>query len=92
MVKVIGSPEQPFAVGVTVIVAITVDAPVLVAVKEGISPGPPAASPIVGSLFVHVNVVPATGPVNGIIAVVAPLQYVALLTGSTDGVWFTIIL
>jgi len=74
MVKVIGGPGQPLAVGVTVIVATTMVAPMLVAMNEGISPVPLAASPMVGSLFVQSNVVPATGPVKVIGAVASPLQ------------------
>ena len=53
IVKVRGAPTQLLAVGVTVIVAITGTAPALVAVNEGMLPVPLAASPIVGSLFVH---------------------------------------
>ena len=86
MVKIIGGPGQLLAVGVTVMVAITVADPVLVAVKEAISPVPLAARPIDGSLLVQAKVVPNIGFVNDITAVVALLQYVTLLTGSTDGV------
>ena len=53
MVKVIGVPMQPFAVGVTVTVATILVVPMLVAVKEGIFPVPLAARPIEGVLFVH---------------------------------------
>lgn len=53
MVNVIGTPGQPLAVGVTVIVATFGVTPVLVAVNEGMFPVPLPASPIVGSLFVH---------------------------------------
>jgi hypothetical protein len=46
MVYLIGVPEHPFNIGVTVIVADTAKAVVLSAVKLGILPVPPAASPI----------------------------------------------
>jgi hypothetical protein len=74
MVKDKGVPTQPLAVGVTVIVAITGVVPALVAVNDGILPVPLAASPIVGSLFVQAKVAPASGLVNAIAVVVAPLQ------------------
>ncbi len=53
MVKVIGVPVHPLALGVTVIVATTGVVPVLVATNDGISPEPLAARPIEGSLFVQ---------------------------------------
>ena len=74
MVKVVGVPAQPLAVGVTVIVATTGVVPVLVAVKDAILPVPLAPSPIVGSLLVHAKVVPASGLVKVMADVVAPLQ------------------
>ena len=74
MVKVIGTPGQLLALGVTVIVATTGVVPELVAVNDGILPVPLAASPIEGALFVQENVVPAIGPESGIGTVVAPLQ------------------
>ena len=55
-------------------VATTGDVPALIAVNEGIFPEPLAAKPIDGVVFIHVKVVPATGPLNGIAKVVAPLQ------------------
>ena len=74
MVKVITGPVHPLAVGVTVIVPeIGVD-PGLVATKDGIFPDPLAPSPIAGLLLVHAKVVPATGPVKLIGAVVEPAQ------------------
>ena len=45
-----------------------------VAVKEGILPEPFAASPIAVLLFVHVNVVPLTGPDKLVIDAIAPAQ------------------
>jgi hypothetical protein len=53
MVNDIGVPEHPFAVGVTVMVAITVVVPALVAVKDGIFPAPLPASPMDGVLLTH---------------------------------------
>ena len=53
MVNDIGVPTQPFAVGVTVIVAITVVMPALVAVKDGIFPVPLPAKPMDGVLLIH---------------------------------------
>ena len=69
-----GVPTQPFAVGVTVIVAMTGTVPTFVAVNGRIGPVPFAASPIEGVLLTHVKVVPATGPEKMIANVVAPLQ------------------
>jgi hypothetical protein len=48
-----GVPTHPFAVGVTVIVAVTVVMPLLVAVKDGIFPVPLPASPMDGVLLTH---------------------------------------
>ncbi len=53
IVNVLGVPVQPFAVGVTVIVATTGALPVLVAMKLAILPVPLAANPIDGALFVQ---------------------------------------
>lgn len=61
MVKVRGVPMHPFAVGVTVMVAITGDVPVFEAVKDGMDPVPLPAKPIDGVLLVQTKVVPATG-------------------------------
>ena len=53
IVNDIGVPEHPFAIGVTVMVAITVVVPALVAVKDGIFPVPLPASPMDGALLTH---------------------------------------
>lgn len=53
IVKVLGVPGQPLAVGVTVIVATTGLVPLLVAVKEEIFPLPLAPKPMDGVLFTH---------------------------------------
>ena len=65
---------QPFAVGVTVIVAVIGAVVPLVAVKAGTLPEPLPVRPIVVLLLVHVNVVPVTGPVKAVAGAVAPLQ------------------
>jgi hypothetical protein len=67
-------PLHPLAVGVIVIVAVIGDVVALVAVNAGMSPEPLAASPMAVLLFVHVNVVPLTGPDTFVIDVTAPVQ------------------
>jgi hypothetical protein len=64
------------AVGVTVIVAEIGDVVALVAVNAGTSPEPLAARPIAVLLFVHVKLVPLTGPVKVVAGAVALLQNV----------------
>ena len=76
IVKVSCVPVHPFAVGLTMMVAITGVAPVLIAVNGPIFPVPLAASPIVASLFVQLKVVPLTTLLKLIAEVVAPLQTV----------------
>ena len=76
MVKVVGVPVHPFAVGVTVIVAVIGDVAAFLAVSEGTLPEPFAARPIAVLLFVQVNVVPVTGPDKFVIGATAPAQYV----------------
>ena len=65
---------HPFAVGVTVIVAVIGEVVAFVAMNEGIFPVPLAARPIAVLLFVQVNVVPLTGPDKFVIDVVAAAQ------------------
>ena len=60
MVNTCGVPEQPFAVGVTVIVPVICALVVLVAVKAAILPAPLAASPIAVLVLVQLNTVPVT--------------------------------
>jgi hypothetical protein len=74
MVNVDDAPGQLFAVGVTVIVAITGDELSFTATKEGISPVPFAGRPIDGLLFTHLYMVPGTDPVKCIAFVDAPLH------------------
>jgi hypothetical protein len=91
IVKTLGVPTHPFAVGVTVMVAISGAVPVFVAVNEGMTPVPFAANPTDGVSFVHEKVVPATGLPGLTKEVVAPLQYVASPTGLTVVVGYTVI-
>ena len=53
MVNVWGVPAQPSNEGVTVMVAVTGEVPLLVAVKDGMLPLPLAARPMVVLLLVH---------------------------------------
>ena len=90
IVNVEAVPEQPLAVGVTVMVAVTGAVPLLTAVKEGILPFPAAARPMDGVLFVHAYVVPATGPLKLTAAVALLLQTTWLAKALTEGVGFTV--
>ena len=77
IVKDCGVPEQPLAVGVTVIVAVTAELVALVAVNATIFPEPLAAKPILVVLFVQLYVVPLTDePAKVTAVVVAPAQTV----------------
>lgn len=67
-------PTQPLADGVTIIFAVTVLLPVLVAVNEAMLPPPRELRPTEGSELVQVNEVPVTGPVNMTVAVLVLLQ------------------
>jgi hypothetical protein len=60
--------------GVIVIVAVIDEVVAFVAVNVGMSPEPPAASPIAVLLFVHVNVVPVTGPDTVVVGATPPTQ------------------
>ena len=91
MVKLLEGPVHPFDEGVTVMVAVTGEVPLLTALKEGMFPVPDAASPIPGALFVQLKEVPLTGPLKLIAEVVSLLQSTALLRVLTDGVGFTVI-
>jgi len=74
MVKVVGVPVQAFADGVTVMVAVMGEVVALVAVNEGILPEPLAVRPMAVLLFVHVKVVPLTGPDKFVIGAITPAQ------------------
>jgi hypothetical protein len=84
-------PGQPFAVGVTVIVAETDPAVLLEAVYEAMFPVPLAAIPIAVFVFVQAKVVPATGLVKLLAAIVAPSHTTILAGTTTVGVGFTVI-
>jgi hypothetical protein len=86
-----GVPGQPFAVGVTVIVAINGVVPVFwVGNETNEEPDPLAARPMAVLSLVHVKVVPATGLVNVTAAVFVPLQRTWFATGFTVGVGLTV--
>ena len=74
MVKVFGVPVHPFAVGVTVIVAVIGDVVALVAVNEGMLPDPLAARPMAELLFVQAKVVPLTSPDKLVTGATTPAQ------------------
>lgn len=76
IIKFCGVPAQPFAVGVTVIVAVTAALVLLVAVNAAILPEPLAARPIEVVLFVQLNVVPVTEPVRATAVVLVLLHKV----------------
>lgn len=67
-------PVHPFAVGVTVIVALIGKIVAFVVVNEGTLPEPLAARPMAVLLFVQVNVVPLTGPDKFVTSAVTPAQ------------------
>lgn len=92
MVKVVGVPEQPFAFGVTVRVAIIADIPVLVVVKLGIMPLPEAAKPIDGVSFVQSKVVPEILPVKEMVPLAAPLHLAKLAIEFTLGFGLTVMI
>jgi hypothetical protein len=91
MVKVMGAPGQPLALGVTVMVAVTGALVVLVALKLAMLPFPLAARPMDGVLFVQLYVVPATGPLKLTAVVGLPLHNTWLATAFATGVGFTVI-
>ena len=79
IVYVFGVPSQPFAFGVTVIVAMIGSNPLFTAVKPDIFPVPLAASPMIGASFVHSKLVPLTLPDKGIPTLGVALHKVILL-------------
>ena len=90
IVKVIGVPVQPAALGVTVMVATIGPMVVLVVTNGSISPVPLAARPMPVLLLVQLYVEPGV-PLKVIKAVVTPVQYTLLLTGVTTGIGLTVI-
>lgn len=91
IVKFLGDPSQPFAVGVTVIVAISITLEVLVAVNDAILPLPVAANPILVLLFVQLNVVPLTELLKFTAEVAARLHNTWFDGAATIGVGLTLI-
>lgn len=91
IVKVLGVPVQPLAVGVTVIVATIVEPVALVTTNWLILPVPLAPRPIAVLLLVQLKVVPVVAPENVIAVVVPPSQSAWLATAFTVGVGFTVI-
>ena len=90
IVKVFGGPEQPFAFGETVMVAITGVIPEFVVVKLGIFPLPVAAKPIEVLSFVQSKVVPATFPVKEIMPLAAVLHFTRFNIAFTVGFGLTV--
>lgn len=80
---------------VTVMIAVTGDNPVLVAMKLGILPVPLAASPIDGALLVHWKLSAPVGPVVGLVKLITavgdPLHNTWPATGLTTGAGLTVI-
>ena len=74
IVNIIGVPVHPFAVGVTVIVAVIGELAAFAAVNAGILSDPLAARPIAVLLFVQANVVPLTSPDTFVIGATTPAQ------------------
>jgi len=75
-VYVLTIPLQPFADGVIATVAAIGKLNEFAVVKTGTSPEPFAARPIFMLLFVHVNVVPLTGPDKFVTGALTPVQNV----------------
>ena len=76
-VNVVGMPTHPFAVGVTVTVAVAGNVPPLLAVYAGIFPVPLVPKPTLTE-DVHEKLVPLSGPVKLIAGAENALQYVVL--------------
>ena len=93
MMKVIGVPEQLFALGVTLIVPAIGLVPALVATNEAILPVPPDPKPIAVFEFVQVNSVFATPKaLEKLMAEVAVPSHIGNeLTALTVGIGLTVI-
>lgn len=89
IVKLLAVPLHVPRCGTTEIVAVTGFAELFVAVKEGSPPFPDAANPILGWLFVHVNVAVAGVPVNVVAGTVPPEQSEMGVIAVTVGDGFT---
>ena len=89
-VNVDGVPVHPFATGITVIVAVIGEVPVLLEVYAGILPVPLDPKPALID-DVHEKLVPLTGPLKLIAVPETPLQCVLLLMLLTVAVGLTAI-
>ena len=87
--KVIGVPEQPLAVGVTVMLAVIGAAVMLVAVNALMLPEPLGAKPIAGLSLVQLNAVAPTEPVKNSGEEATPLHNVWLKPPITSGIGLT---
>ena len=85
-----GTPGQPAAEGVTVIVAVTGVVPALTVVKAGTFPLPFAPNPIEVLLFAQLYIVPATAPAKFTAAIEAPLHKNWFAGCTTFGVGLTV--
>ena len=90
MVKLWVVPKHPFISGVTVMVAVTGEVPVFVALNDAIFPVPLVGSPMEASVFTQLNMVLLTVPVKLMAGVLSPLHRVSLVIGSTVGVGSTV--
>lgn len=90
IIAVFGKPMHPLAIGVTVIVALTGDEPVLFPENAPILPVPFDAKPIDGVLFVQLKLVPATALEKMTAVVLTWSQSLWLAGCTTSGVGFTI--
>ena len=91
MANVTGVPLHPFTSGVTVMFATWGMVPVLIAVKDEISPVPLAARPILILSFIQLYVVSLTPPVNATAVAGIPLQTTWFVGVSTAGIGFIFI-
>ena len=83
------APEQFLAVTETVIVAVMVILPLLLATKEGIAPTPEVPNPILISL-VHEKAASGDVLLKEILFTVSPEQKFLLVIGLATGVGFTV--
>ena len=89
MVKVCCCPLQLFAVGITVIVAVTGTLVVFTALNDVMSPEPEPARPMDVLLLIQLNCVLAIVPLKATAVVALPLQTVCEAIAPELGVGFT---
>jgi hypothetical protein len=80
---------QPANEGVTLMVAVTGDPVLFVAMNEGMFPLPEEANPIVGDELVHAKLAPGV-PVNVTVEVLVPAHKVCPVTAFATGIGFTV--